>query len=86
MISYKRPFLNLFILILIIFGWWHIALVGAIFGLLKFRSYIEIIFFGLIYDSLFHMTSGTGALKYIGTIIGISAYIIYFLIKGALRR
>lgn len=82
----KRPVIDIAILILIIFGWWHMALVLALYGLLRFRTYFEIIIFGLVYDSLFRMTSNMGASEYLGTILGVGIFGLYFLIKGAIRK
>lgn len=83
---FKRVIFDVVILMFVIFGWWHIALVLSIVGLFYFERYFEIIAFGIIYDALFRMIPTTGLSGYLGTAITIVVYSIYSLIKGVIRK
>ena len=70
----------------IIFGWWHIALILGLYGLVRNVFFVELVIFGVIYDALFRMTADTGIDGYIGTIVTLVFFVIYSVIKGTIRK
>lgn len=81
-----RIFIDLLIVIMVINGYWLIALPLAIIGTYLFSYFIEIIIAGLIYDSLFGLISGNGFWDYIGIIFTTFSWIIVVSLKGVVRR
>lgn len=80
-----RILLDIFLLFIILHGWWFIALPLGILGLWKFNQYWEIILLGFIYDSLFNFNSELGVLSYTGSILTVLLYLILILLKKISR-
>jgi len=81
-----RLIIDIFILIVVISGWWQISLLFAIAGLLFLPHFLEIIFFGIMFDALFGYHISLGIAGYIGTIFSIFSYLIIDWLKSLLRR
>lgn len=81
-----RIILDIVIFFCIFHAWWFLALPLAIFSIWKFSYFIEIIFIGIIYDSLFGFVSGFGIQGYIGTIVSIFVFIFVTLLKRVVRK
>lgn len=75
-----RIIIGLLIFIFIIHGWWQITFLLGIFGIWRFNYFVEIIFAGIVYDSLF------GINGYSGVIIACVIFLITNGLKRILRR
>jgi len=80
-----RIIVDIILAIAIIQGWWFVALPLALFGVWYFQYFLEIIFAGLAYDSLFGCTACINIVDHLGFIIGCSISIGFYLIKNIVR-
>ena len=63
-----RITLDVILFLLVIFGWWFVAIPVAAIGAWVFPSYAEIVIAGFLYDALFGMNRGMGIMGYAFTI------------------
>jgi hypothetical protein len=84
---YKRALADLIIVVLaLMFPWWA-SFAAALIALWFFSSYVEIIFLGLILDSLYNAPiASVREFQFIITIAAIVIYLLAGYIKGRLRR
>lgn len=84
--SYFRLVIGLVILFFVIHGWWFVALpISVVYSFFVFHYY-EIIFFGIVYDSLFGYVGVADFWKgYIGTIVSVALFFLIFFIKRWVR-
>jgi hypothetical protein len=81
-----RIVIDFIILISVISGWWHIALIISMISLMFFPFFIEMIIFGIIFDALFGYNQSLGISKYAGTILSVSIFLIIYWLQNTLRR
>jgi hypothetical protein len=82
----QRIICDILIFILILNGWWFIALPIALFAAWSFSYYIEIILAGFIYDALFGFSDTAELLGYYGTILTFICLGVIAILKSVLRR
>lgn len=81
-----RIVIDFIILISIISGWWHVALLISLVSFMFFPFFLEIIIFGIIFDALFGYNQSLGISKYVGTILSVSIFLIIYWLQNTLRR
>lgn len=64
-----RIFIDILIIVFIIFGWWPVSLLLSIWSAWKFDYFFEIILAGLAYDALFEVMPGIEFKSLLGVII-----------------
>lgn len=84
-LSYRVIF-DIIIFLCIFHGWWFVVLPLAIFGLWRYPYFVEIIFAGIIYDSLFGFQSDMILWGYLGIIVSIVVFGAVLLLKKIVRR
>lgn len=77
---------DIVLFILTIFGFWYIVIVGTIYLSFVQKRYIEIVLFGIVYDSLFRMIPGEGYHGYWGTILSTTIFLLIVFIKKLIRK
>jgi hypothetical protein len=82
----KRIALDALVILFIIHGFWYIALPLVLFGLWILPFYYEILFAGVMYDSLFGMNNSLGWRGYAGFFLAVIISGIIFFIRRYLRR
>ncbi len=81
-----RIIFDLLLLVLIISGLWYIALIIGIVSVWRFSYFIELMIFGILFDSLFGYSQELGIYGYGGTVVSIILFILINLFKNVLRR
>ncbi len=81
-----RILLDLVVLLMVIYGWWLVAVVFLFCGIIYFNNYFELIIFGVIFDSLFGFDSNLGIFGYAGTIFSFATFGLFYLLKTVLRK
>jgi hypothetical protein len=82
----QRLLLVALILLAVILGWWHIAIILGMIGCLSRKLFLEFIIAGVIYDALFGHSELPSLNNYIGTIVSLVLFIVIFGLKKVLRR
>jgi hypothetical protein len=82
----QRLLLVILILLAVILGWWHIAIILGIIGCLSQKLFLEFIFAGIVFDALFGHSEYTSLNNHLGTIISLVLFVIIFGLKKVLRR
>ena len=67
-------------------GWWHVALVVGIAGLVVCRNFIEIIAAGIAYDALFRPTFGLTISSHLAGLVATCAFALTVLVHSSIRR
>ena len=81
-----RVLVGILILFAVIYGWWLVVVILSLFALVNYRNYIEIIFFGIIFDALFGFNDNLGIFGYVGIIYSVSMYIIFWWLQKVIRK
>ena len=81
-----RIVLDIVLIFAVMSGWWHVALIVAIVGLIFFQLYIEAAIAGMVYDALFGIRSDHFFKQHIALIVSTALFIVTFLIRRSIRR
>lgn len=81
-----RIFLDILIFLSLIKGWWILALVFVIFGLFLFSNFWEIIFWGIMYDSVFGIRSISYLSSHTAIIVSLVLYIGAYYMRSIIRK
>lgn len=80
-----RIFIGVFVFSCILFGYWWLTLCLSILLLFYFKTYYEILLFGIIYDSIYGLSLPEfWNIRYIFTLTSVVLFIISLMIKKRL--
>lgn len=82
----KRLILDLLLIFSVLNGWWAFSLFFGLIGLCLFDYFIEIIFAGIIFDSIFGQNTGSGFWSYFGIVFSILFFALITWLRQVLRR
>lgn len=77
---------DIVVAILIVHGWWFIALPLAIVAVWKFSLFIELLIAGVVYDALFGFVPGMGIAAYVGTLTAVIVFGGMSVLKKIVRK
>jgi hypothetical protein len=82
----SRILLDACIFLVIIHGWWFVALPLALIGVSRHAYFIELIIAGLIYDSLFGLGPEMGIWGYVGILSSAGIFTLALIFKKIMRK
>ncbi|MFA6432437.1 MAG: hypothetical protein WCV82_01300 [Candidatus Paceibacterota bacterium] len=81
-----RVLLDIFLLILTLFGYWYVALPIALLSAWSFPFYVELVIMGFVYDALFGMGRGLGVWGYLALFITVVLFAAISFLKVIIRK
>jgi hypothetical protein len=81
-----RIFLDILIFLSLIKGWWILALIFVFIALFAVSNFLEIIFFGMMYDAIFGIRSISYLSSHTAIIVSLVLYIGAYYMRSIIRK